>query len=141
MTGQPANPAEDDALRDHPVQYVGVDRVDDPLVFVSGVHGVGFDETVEVQDDRGEGRLGSVLEISRDTAVVQVLGGTMGLSGAGTRARFLGRPFTVRVGEDMLGRAFDGLGRPSSAASCAPSAACPSTRRPAPTRRNSSRPA
>jgi len=112
MTGRPANPAEDDALRDHPVQYVGVDRVDDPLVFVSGVHGVGFDETVEVQDDRGERRLGSVLEISRDTAVVQVLGGTIGLSGAGTRARFLGRPFTVRVGEDMLGRAFDGLGRP-----------------------------
>jgi len=112
MTGRPANPAEDDALRDHPVQYVGVDRVDDPLVFVSGVHGVGFDETVEVQDDRGERRLGSVLEISRDTAVVQVLGGTIGLSGAGTRARFLGRPVTVRVGEDMLGRAFDGLGRP-----------------------------
>jgi V/A-type H+-transporting ATPase subunit B len=109
---EPNRPDPDDALRDQPVQYVGVERVDDPLVFVSGVHGVGFDETVEVMDDRGEGRLGNVLEINRDTAIVQVLGGTMGLSGSGTRARFLGRPFSVRVSEDMLGRAFDGLGRP-----------------------------
>ncbi|NLW50660.1 MAG: V-type ATP synthase subunit B [Candidatus Brocadiaceae bacterium] len=99
-------------VRDQPVQYVGVDRVDDPLVFISGVHGVGYDETVEVTDNEGRRRPGTVLEVHGDTAVVQVLGGTMGLSGAGTRTRFLGRPFAVRVSQDMLGRVFDGLGRP-----------------------------
>ncbi len=99
-------------IHDSPVQYVGVDRVADPLVFVSGVHGVGYGETVEVLgEDRG-GRLGTVLEINGDTAVVQVLGGTAGLSSTGTRIRFQGRPLSVRVSEDMLGRAFDGLGRP-----------------------------
>jgi len=99
-------------IEDRPVQYVGVDRVDDPLVFISGVHDVGFDESVEVMAPDGERRLGSVLEVNRDTAIVQVLGGTVGLSDSGTRMRFRGAPFTVRVSEDMLGRAFDGLGRP-----------------------------
>ena len=99
-------------IHDSPVQYVGVDRVVDPLVFVSGIHGVGYDETVEVIGEDAEGRLGTVLEIDGDTAVVQVLGGAAGLSNTGTRIRFLGRPLNVRVSEDMLGRAFDGLGRP-----------------------------
>jgi len=99
-------------IHDSPVQYVGVDRVVDPLVFVSGVHGVGYDETVEVIGEDAEGRLGTVLEIDGDTAVVQVLGGAAGLSNTGTRIRFFGRPLSVRVSEDMLGRAFDGLGRP-----------------------------
>lgn len=99
-------------IQDSPVQYVGVDRVDDPLVFVSGVHGVGFDETVEVLDEQGNARPGTVLELNGDTAIVQVLGGTVGLSNTATRIRFQGRPLSIRVSEDMLGRAFDGLGRP-----------------------------
>ncbi len=99
-------------MRDSPVLYVGVDRVDDPLIFVSGVHGVGLEETVEVLDEEGTPRPGTVLELNGDTAVVQVLGGTVGLSVAATRIRFRGGPLSVRVSEDMLGRAFDGLGRP-----------------------------
>jgi V/A-type H+-transporting ATPase subunit B len=100
------------AITDSPVRYVGLDRVDDPLVFVSGVRGVGFGETVEVLDDAGRTRPGTVLEVHGDTAVVQVLGGTTGLSNEGTSVRFEGLPPSVRVSEDMLGRAFDGLGRP-----------------------------
>jgi V/A-type H+-transporting ATPase subunit B len=99
-------------IKDKPVQYVGVDRVVDPLVFVSGVHGASFDETVEVYDEQGGVRLGNVLEINRDAAIVQVLGGTTGLSDAGTRVRFTGHGLLVRVSEEMLGRAFDGIGRP-----------------------------
>jgi V/A-type H+-transporting ATPase subunit B len=99
-------------IKDNPVQYVGVSRVDDPLVLVSGVHGVGYEETVEVLDGRGGVRPGTVLEVNRDTAVVQVLGGTSGLSDAATRVRFAGQGLTLRVSEDMLGRVFDGMGRP-----------------------------
>jgi V/A-type H+-transporting ATPase subunit B len=99
-------------MKDNPVQYVGLDRVDDPLIHVSGVHSVGYDETVEVLDPDGAARPGTVLEVNRGTAVVQVLGGTMGLSNAGTRVRFRGRRAGLRVSVDMLGRAFDGLGRP-----------------------------
>ncbi len=99
-------------IRDNPVQYVGVARLDEPLLYISGVRGVGYDETVQVQAPDGSSRRGTVLEVDRDHAVVQVLGGTTGLSSAETRVRFEGRPFELRVSEDMLGRVFDGLGRP-----------------------------
>ena len=99
-------------IKDSPVQYVGVDRVEDPLVFVPGVHGVGYAETAEVTDNEGKTRPATVLEVDGDRAVIQVLGGAIGLSNTGTRVRFLGGPLSVRVSEDMLGRAFDGLGRP-----------------------------
>jgi len=99
-------------IRDNPVQYVGVDRIDEPLIYLSGVWDVGYDETVQVADQQGSYRPGTVLEVGRNRAVVQVLGGTTGLSTSQTRVRFEGAPFSVRVTEDMLGRAFDGLGRP-----------------------------
>jgi V/A-type H+-transporting ATPase subunit B len=102
-------------MRDNPVRYVGLSRVDDPLVYVAGVHGVGYDETVEVMAPDEEARPGTVLEVAEDAAVVQVLGGTMGLSNAETSVRFTGRAPGLRVSEDMLGRAFDGLGRPVDA--------------------------
>ena len=97
---------------DRPVQYVGLKRMDGPLIFVSGAHDVGYDELVEVVDDQGATRLGTVLEVSRDTAVIQVLEGTIGLSNRTTRVRFTGTPLHVRVSRRMLGRTFDGLGRP-----------------------------
>ena len=97
---------------DRPVQYVGLQRMEGPLIFISGVRGAGYDELVEVRDEEGRERLGTVLEISGDTAVVQVLEGTSGLSNMRTRVRFTGRPLSIRVGRQMLGRSFDGLGRP-----------------------------
>jgi len=99
-------------IRDNPVQYVGVDRIEGPLVFVDGIHDVGYDEVVEVTDPQGNERMGTVLEVYQDRAVVLVLGGTAGLSCTRTRVRFQGAPLSIRVGEAMLGRAFDGLGRP-----------------------------
>ncbi len=100
-------------IRDNPVRYVGVDRLDDPLLYISGVRGVRFDERVQVETPDGSSREGRVLEVDRDHAVVQILGGTTGLSSAETGVRFTGRPFDLRVSEDMLGRVFDGLGQPA----------------------------
>jgi V/A-type H+-transporting ATPase subunit B len=95
------------------VEYVGVGRIEGPLIVVEKVHDVGFDEVVEVIDPAGELRVGQVLDVSREFAVVQVLGGTTGLSNAATRVRFLGRSLTIPVSEQMLGRVFDGIGRPA----------------------------
>jgi len=100
-------------IADRPVQYVGLERMDGPLIFVSDVGDAGFDELVEVRDEEGRTRLGTVLEVSSNVAVVQVLEGTTGLSNRGTRVRFTGRPVSIRVSLDMLGRSFDGLGRPA----------------------------
>jgi V/A-type H+/Na+-transporting ATPase subunit B len=99
-------------MPDKPVTYHGIMRVDDPLIRIADVHGVAFDETVEVIDAAGVRRPGTVLEVDRNSALVQVLGGTTGLSTAETAVRFTGQPAGLRVSVDMLGRAFDGLGRP-----------------------------
>ncbi len=67
----------------------------------------------EVVSSEGEVRLGRVLSVSEDLAIVELFEGTAGLSAADSRVRFLGRPFEYRVSaEEVLGRVFDGLGRP-----------------------------
>ncbi len=100
-------------IRDHGLQYVGAARIEGPLVVVERVRDVGYDETVEILDPAGRPRLGRVLDVSESRAVVQVLEGTTGLSNESLRARFLGESFRLPVSRRMLGRVFDGLGRPS----------------------------
>jgi V/A-type H+-transporting ATPase subunit B len=98
-------------IQDRGLQYVGTSKIDGPLVVVQRVRDAGFDEIVEVQDAEGKLRLGRVLDISYEQAVVQVLEGTTGLSNQTTRVRFLGESFRLPVSQHMLGRVFDGLGR------------------------------
>ena len=99
-------------IEDKGLQYVGTANIDGPLVVVERVRDVGFDEIVEVLDAEGKPRLGRVLDVSYEQAVVQVLEGTTGLSNDLTRLRFLGESFRLPVSRRMLGRVFDGLGRP-----------------------------
>lgn len=99
-------------INDRPLTYHGTQRIDGPLLVVERPFDVGFDETVEIQDPSGAYRLGRVLEVADRYAVVQVLEGTSGLSNAKTRVRFLGRTMELPVSPDMLGRVFDGQGRP-----------------------------
>ena len=100
-------------VEDRGLQYVGAASIAGPLVVVEGAGGVGYDETVEIIDPAGRPRLGRVLDISETQAVVQVLEGTSGLSARTVRARFLGESFRLPVSRHMLGRVFDGLGRPA----------------------------
>jgi V/A-type H+-transporting ATPase subunit B len=100
-------------LEDRGLQYCGAARIEGPLVVVERVRDVGYDEMVEILDPAGQPRIGRVLDISETQAVVQVLEGTIGLSNQTLRARFLGKSFQLPVSKQMLGRAFDGLGRPA----------------------------
>ncbi|MHC4886330.1 MAG: V-type ATP synthase subunit B, partial [Planctomycetota bacterium] len=93
-------------------EYVGVDRIDGPLIFVRKPHPVGYRDLVECVDGDGNIRLGIVLETADDVVVVQVFEGTSGLTMPDTRVRFRGEPHTVAVTERMLGRVFNGLGTP-----------------------------
>lgn len=94
------------------LQYTGVKNIDGPLVFMENVSGVAYDELVEVRAPDGEVRLGQVLDVTTSTALVQIFGGTDALSRSSTRSRFLGHSLRIPVSEEMLGRVFDGLGRP-----------------------------
>lgn len=82
------------------------------LVRVRGAAGVGFDERAEIRTADGLSRSGQVLATSETEVVVQVFEGTTGLAREGTAVRFLDAPPEVTVQEDLLGRVFDGLGRP-----------------------------
>ncbi len=93
-------------------EVVGVSRIEGPILVVERAGAVGYDEVVEVLDSQGKLRLGRVLEVGESMAVVQVFAGTTGLSIDGTNVRFLGAPLAIPVAEEMLGRVFDGLGRP-----------------------------
>ncbi len=93
-------------------EYIGVEKIDGPLVFVSKTHPVGYRELIECVDKQGNVRLGIVLESSTDVVVTQIFEGTSGLTLPGTRVRFSGEPPTISVSKEMLGRVFNGLGLP-----------------------------
>ena len=98
---------------DRGLEYIGASRIEGPLVVVERVRDAGYDELVEIKGPGGQPRLGRVLEISAGHALVQVLEGTDGLSGSTLSARFLGESLKLPVSKSMLGRVFDGLGRPA----------------------------
>jgi V/A-type H+-transporting ATPase subunit B len=96
----------------HERQYLELSRIDGPLVFIRNTHPVGYHELVECSDDQGNIRLGMVLETSSEVVVAQIFEGTSGLTLPSTRVRFTGEPLSIEVSREMLGRVFDGLGRP-----------------------------
>ena len=94
------------------VQYSKIAEIKGPLVIVDDVENAAFDELVEVETKDGERRLGKVLEVGNGKAIVQVFEGTTGLSVSGTNAKFVGKVMEMPVSKEVLGRVFDGLGRP-----------------------------
>lgn len=91
-------------------EYKSVTEVVGPLMLVEGVEGVDFEELVDIKLQTGEHRRGRVIEINKDRAMVQLFEGSTGINLEGTSVRFLGRPLELAVSEDMIGRAFNGLG-------------------------------
>ena len=94
------------------LEYTNIAEIKGPLLIINGVTSSAFDELVEVTTPAGAKRLGRVLEIGGGKAVVQVFEGTTGLSVSETKTRFLGKTMEIPVSDQLLGRIFDGLGRP-----------------------------
>lgn len=93
-------------------EYKTVREVVGPLMLVDGVERATYDELVEIELQTGEIRHGRILEINQDKALIQLFEGSTGINLQETKTRFLGRPLEIGLSEDMLGRVFDGLGRP-----------------------------
>ncbi len=93
-------------------EYKSIKEIVGPLMLVSGVSGVKYDELVEISGQDGGVRRGKVLEVNGDNALVQLFEGSQGIQMSTSKARFLGRSLELGVSEDMLGRGFDGLGNP-----------------------------
>jgi len=92
-------------------KHIGASVISGPLIIVEGVEGVGFGEKVEVEQGDIK-RVGRVIEVDEDKAVIQVFSGTSGINREKVRTRFVGSPITIPVSEEMLGRVFNGIGRP-----------------------------
>jgi len=92
------------------IEYKVVREVVGPLMVVEGVSNVKYDEQVEILVADGDVRYGKVLEVDRDRAVLQVFGSTRGINLKDARVRFQGRPVTLGVSLDMIGRVFSGMG-------------------------------
>ncbi len=93
-------------------EYTSVKEVSGPLMVVENIKDVSYGELVEVKTSLGEKRLGQVLEASDDNVVVQIFEGTSGIDTKGTKVRFVGETLKLGVSKEMLGRIFDGTGKP-----------------------------
>ncbi len=94
------------------VEYKTISSVAGPLVVVEKVRNAAYNEVVRIKMPNGEERLGQVLESTSKHAVVQVFGQTSGMNISETSVSFLGETFKIGVSDEMLGRVFDGQGRP-----------------------------
>ena len=94
------------------VEYLGLSSINGPLVILEGVKDAAFDEIVEMTVNGNEKRLGRIIEIHNDKAVIQVFEGTSGMALRNTHTRLTGQAMMLGVSEDMLGRTFNGIGKP-----------------------------
>ena len=95
-----------------PKEYRTIEEVAGPLMLVRNVEGVKYNELGEIELENGEKRRCRVLEINGTNALVQLFEASTGINPESSKVRFTGRQMELGVSEDMLGRVFDGLGRP-----------------------------
>ncbi|WP_295722953.1 V-type ATP synthase subunit B [uncultured Methanobrevibacter sp.] len=93
-------------------EYTTVTEVAGPLMVVEGVEGVAYNEMVDIETPAGEKRSGQVLEVRDDIAVIQVFEGTQDLNTKTTKTRFTGSTAKIGVSKEMMGRIFNGTGKP-----------------------------
>jgi V/A-type H+-transporting ATPase subunit B len=94
------------------LEYRNLAALRGPLAFIEGASGIRYHEQVAVDGADGIRRPGRVLAVSRGRAVIELFGATDGLGLEGCRVSFFGRPIVLGVGPELLGRVFDGAGRP-----------------------------
>lgn len=94
------------------VEFVGLSEINGPLVVLDNVPKVGYEELVSLRMTTGEARMGRVVQIDGPRAVIQVFEGTRGMSLDNTRVTFQGHPMEMPLTMELLGRTFNGSGRP-----------------------------
>mgnify|MGYP001518778182 FL=1 len=93
-------------------EYIGLNEISGSLVVLDGVKNAGYEEVVEFNVANGERRRGRIIKIDGERVVAQVFEGTKGLSLTNTATVPTGRPMELALSGEMLGRVFDGTGRP-----------------------------
>lgn len=94
------------------IEHIGLSQINGSLVVLDGVKDAGYEEMVELRLDDGSTRTGRIVKIDGERVVIQVFAGTRGVSMVNTTTRLSGRPMEIALSPEILGRVFDGLGRP-----------------------------
>ena len=94
------------------IEYLGLSEINGPLIVIEGVKNAFYDEIVEFTVDGKEKKLGRIVEVTEDKAVIQVFESTAEMSLLNTHTRLTGHPMEIGLSEDILGRTFNGLGEP-----------------------------
>ena len=94
------------------IEYLGLSSINGPLVILEGVMGASFEEIVEMKVDGRETKLGRIIQLDEDRAVIQVFENTANMSLTNTHTRLTGHPMEIALSEEILGRTFNGLSQP-----------------------------
>lgn len=94
------------------VQYIGLDEINGPLVFIKTPKDVSFEEKVIIELKNGEKRIGNIIKLDDDITTIQVYEGTTGMNTNSVKTEFTGEPLMVNLSRYMLGRVFNGIGEP-----------------------------
>ncbi|MBQ6381437.1 MAG: V-type ATP synthase subunit B [Clostridia bacterium] len=94
------------------LEHIGLKQINGPLIVLEGVENAHNEEMVEIVLENGTKRTGRVVQIEGDKVIIQVFKGTTGLSLSNTVSRMTGHALELSLSPEILGRVFDGLGRP-----------------------------
>lgn len=94
------------------IQYIGLESINGPIVFIKTPKDVSFNEQVEIVLNSGETRIGNVISMDENVTAIEVYEGTNGINLDGTKTILKGKPLSIKLSLDMLGRVFDGTGKP-----------------------------
>ncbi len=94
------------------LDYIGVKEINGSLIVLDDVKNASFEEVVNIRMDDGTMRQGRIVQMEGNRVVIQVFEGTRGISLGNTRTRLMGHPMEMPLSPEILGRVFDGAGRP-----------------------------
>jgi len=89
-----------------------ISRAKGALLIAEAIPGTQYNEIVDVELSSGEIRSGQAIDISEEATVVQVFGGVSEIDLKGAKVRCKGETLRLPVSTDMLGRVFNGMGKP-----------------------------
>lgn len=94
------------------IEYLGLSSINGPLIALEGVQDAFYDEIVDFVVNGKEHKMGRIVEVYKDKAIIQVFEGTENMSLNNTHTRLTGHPMEIGLSEEMLGRTFNGIGKP-----------------------------
>lgn len=94
------------------IEYLGLSSINGPLIALEGVQDTFYDEIVDFVVNGKEHKMGRIVEVYKDKAIIQVFEGTENMSLNNTHTRLTGHPMEIGLSEEMLGRTFNGIGEP-----------------------------